>query len=174
MVTTNDTPQTIQNKPDNARKFLVDEFDPALIPEGATSYVMTTVWTDMSEENDAKAVHKVYDDGAPDGYFFVEKVGPHGAREAKRRIISKAEYDQAIIGHEQSTARKRRTEFTLDGLEMKFDEYLDGPLHIIEVDAATPEAREAFDPGVFPWKLHEIFDESYDGYRVLKHLPQKS
>jgi hypothetical protein len=52
---------------------------------------------------------------------------------------------------------------------MKYDEFADDELRLLEVDAASEEERGAFSPSDFPSKLDEITgDMQYYGYRIAR------
>ena len=87
-----------------------------------------------------------------------------------KQKLSLEQYDQLL---EQSLCHieKKRHEFayTQHGIlySMKYDEFTDSGLRVLEVDAGTETDRASFIPNQFPYELTNVTGEiEYYGYRI--------
>ncbi len=177
-----DTPETdkqpspeVQEKilDDNARKFTLDTLDPAIL-EGnhASRFLMTTDWLEMGEIDETKLAHKKFDDGQVEILLITKKRDKEGKRSTTRPPVTYEQY-KALLPQSLRTIKKMRYEFKYlqDGIlfDIKYDEFVDSPLRILEVDADTDDQRRKFEPRLFPVRLSEVTgDLSYYGFRVVE------
>ena len=167
-------PEKKETLDDNARKFIVEAIDPTLL-EGSevSSFTLTTDWLETGEDNEKKLAHKKFDNGDIQ-ILLIAKVTKDGNRTSEKAKITDEEYKN-LLESSVLHLEKKRHEFTYtqNGIPffMKYDEFADSALRILEVDAGSDELRDSFDPGVFPTKLVEVTgDLKYHGYRVTTTL----
>jgi hypothetical protein len=155
---------------DNARKFIVETIDPTLLVETrASSYTLTTDWLETGEDNEKKLAHKKFDNGDIQ-ILLIAKVTKDGNRTSEKTKITEDEYKR-LLESSVLHLEKKRHEFTYAqngvSFSMKYDEFADSELRILEVDAASDEMRDSFIPEDFPAELIEVTgDTQYYGYRV--------
>ena len=153
---------------DNARKFIVTSLDRTLLV-GGVHYLLVTDWLEMGEKNERKLALKKYPNGEIQ-ILNISKQTIDGNRKSEKNPIDETEYE-ALLGHSVRRVEKVRHEvgFVQDGVQfdLKYDEFVDSKLRVLEVDAKTDEERGAFRPGDFPAVLSEVTgDVRYYGYRV--------
>ena len=157
---------------DNARKFIVTDFDESLLAEeGVATYLLTTNWLKTGEDDEAKLAHKDFYNGKVE-MLFIEKVTENGKRNAFKHEIGEDGYN-GLLANSTVEVIKERFEFNViqDGVEltMKYDKFV-GPknLRMLEVDAINEEERKNFTPTVFfAGYFEEVTgDRGYEGYRV--------
>lgn len=159
---------------DNARKFIVETITPEFLEtNNASAYTMTTDWLETGEDNEKKLAYKKFDTGDTQ-ILLIEKTTKDGDRTSEKQKITEEEYTQLL---ESSLLRlaKRRYEFTYTqngtSFSVKYDEFAESDLCILEVDATSEEKRNSFRPGDFPVELKEVTgDIHYYGYRVARML----
>lgn len=156
---------------DNARKFVITRLDADFLEScEASSYDLVTDWLETVEESEKKVVCKRYDNGDVQR-LRITKVTKDGNRTSEKEAITEEEYE-ALRASASVHVEKRRHEFAYrqDGVSfvMKYDEFLDSDLCVLEVDAETEELREAFvpEPGLFGVVQEVTGDVRYYGYRV--------
>jgi len=155
---------------DNARKFTLGTLDPMLLNEHhAASFILTVDWLETEEANEKKVAYKQFTTGDVQ-ILLIAKVTKKGNRTTTKEKISEEEYSElrtASVLH----LEKKRYEFDYVqndmAFSMKYDEFTDSRLRILEVDATNEATRDAFRPQNFPTKLNEVTgDIKYYGYRV--------
>lgn len=155
---------------DNARKFVVDSIDPHLLEaSNATSYLLVTDWLETSENNEKKIARKEFENGDVQ-ILLISKVTIDGNRTSEKEAITEDKYDELIKGSIRHV-EKVRHEFkcTQNGTEfdMKYDEFTDSSLRMLEVDATTDAERESFTSDEQFAGVREVTgDLRYYGYRV--------
>jgi len=155
---------------DNARKFTVGTIDPAFLEaQGASAYTLTTDWLETGSDNEKKLAYKEFGDGEVQ-ILLIAKVTKDGSRTSEKQKITKEEYE-ALLGSSVLHLEKKRHEFDYvrDDVtfNVKYDEFANSPLRVLEIDAATEKERSSFDPDDFPATLSEVTGKAdYYGYRV--------
>ncbi len=155
---------------DNARKFVLETISPEFLAESkAIGYVLITDWIATAEDTEEKLVYKKLDSGEVQ-YFSIAKITRDGSRTTDKKKISEEEY-KSRLPSSILRLEKKRYDFSLiqDGISFacKYDEFPQGKLRMLEVDAANEPERKQFNPDVFPFKLQEVSgDMRYYGYRV--------
>lgn len=155
---------------DNARKFIAETIDPQFLEEHrASSFTLTTDWLETGEDNEKKLAYKEFDSGEIQ-ILLIAKVTKDGCRTSEKVKITDEEYKR-LLESSVLHLEKKRHEFTYtqNGIpfSMKYDEFADSELRILEVDAASDEMRDSFIPEDFPAELIEVTgDTQYYGYRV--------
>jgi hypothetical protein len=105
---------------------------------------------------------------------LISKLTKDGKRASVKEKISEETYKE-LLGSSVLHLEKRRHEFEYVqnniSFSIKFDEFADGKLNILEVDAPNEEERNLFNPNDFPAKLTEVTgDIRYYGYRIADIL----
>ena len=167
-------PEQGEATPDNAIKFIVGAPVPPefLDQHGASKLTLTVDWIDISDSSETKLARKELADGTIQ-LLLISKVSENGERTSKKRPLSQSEYDQLL---DQSVRRlsKVRYEFSYPQnslvFDAKYDVYNDSD-QILEIDASSSQAREAFDPTVFPCNLTEV--EGIDGPAAAEWLDRR-
>ncbi len=155
---------------DNARKFTLAEIDANLFDTpDSNSYLMITDWLETNESEETKVVYKRFDNGEA-LILLITKVTKDGDRTSEKTKITDQKYSELVI-KSKIHSEKVRTEFTYHqhGIDfsMKFDQFTDNALHILEVDASSDEERAVFDYRAFPSRLSEVTGNlQYYGFRV--------
>jgi hypothetical protein len=163
-------PEKKEKLEDNARKFITGALEPKFLGEnGATSFTLTIDWLETDEANEKKVAYKRFDDGGIQ-ILLIAKVTKDGNRTSEKEKITEEQYRE-LLGSSILHLEKKRYEFDYiqDGtpFSMKYDEFADEKLRILEVDASTNEGRNAFNPDDFPSELGEVTgDMRYYGYRI--------
>lgn len=159
---------------DNARKFITGILDPRFLEEHSPSSFMLIVdWLETDEDNEKKVAYKRFNNGDIQ-ILLITKVTQDGNRTSEKEKITEKEY-QELQGASILHLEKRRYEFDYvqNGIpfSMKYDEFADETLRMLEVDASTEEERTTFNPDSFPGRLDEVTgDVKYYGYRVASEL----
>lgn len=157
---------------DNARKFLTDTIDPQFLEhQNATSFTLTTNWLKTGADHEEKLAHKDFGNGNIQ-ILLIKKVTKGGNRTSEKQSIDKGEYER-LLPLSTLHAKKRRYEFSFvqndTPFSIKYDEFSDSDLRLLEVDAASDQERDIFSPNDFPYKLTEVTgDLRYYGYRVTE------
>ena len=157
---------------DNDRKFISGPLgNTSLRDYGAVSYAMRTDWLEIEGDREKKLVYKQFADGSVQ-LLSIEKVTKeNGDRDSiKTPIEEEAQYQDKIQTSIKSS-HKIRAEFSYQQqkieFKVKYDEFADSELRILEVDAADEATRQLFDPALFPTTLEEVTgDTRYYGHRV--------
>lgn len=159
---------------DNARKFIVGRLDESFLHEHeAASYRLIVDWLEMNEDHETKVAYKDFGKGNIQ-ILLIAKTIIDGNRISEKKKITEKEYEQLKSSSIQYL-EKMRYEFiyTQNGISfsMKYDEFVEGNLRILEVDALNEIEREAFNPNDFPIELEEVTGNTqYYGYRVAEVL----
>lgn len=154
---------------DNARKFIVESLDDALLASEDTHYLLVTDWLEMGSDNEKKLAYKKYSNGEVQ-ILRISKVTTEEGRTSQKEKINEEQYE-ALLTHSIRHVEKIRHElnFTQGDVhfELKYDEFEDSDLRILEVDAKSDEERAIFSFEEFPGILSEVTgDIRYYGYRV--------
>lgn len=175
------TPELEQPPKDDARKFVTAApfgNDFLRQRDNLKSYLMTTDYLRAGAE-EQKIVRKVYEGGKAD-YLLIEKVRTaSGTTVPAKETLTLEKYNELLkLSLHQYRMTKMRHEFDYDQsgikLSMKYDEFAESLLCMLEVDADSEEDRNSFayeKPGDFPYALTEVTgDERYYGYQVKAML----
>lgn len=163
-------PEKREGIDDNDRKFVSHPIDSEFLKaQNASSYLLTTDWLETNTETETKIARKDFENGEVQ-LLHIAKVTINGDRKSKKKPISEIEYVK-LLDPSKPHVEKRRYEFTLiqNGISftIKYDEFTDSELRILEVNAPSDDERKAFDPSEFPYELTEVTgNEQYVGYRV--------
>jgi hypothetical protein len=155
---------------DNARKFTVKILSPALLQElDASGYALTTDWLETGEDTEKKVVSKRFQNGDTQ-LLLISKVTKDGNRTSDKQKITDEQYAE-LLGLSILRVEKMRYEFDFvqhnTPFSMKYDEFSNTQLCVLEVDAASDSERNSFNPKEFPSELSEVTgDIRYYGYRV--------
>ncbi|MDN5274451.1 MAG: hypothetical protein JWP06_352 [Candidatus Saccharibacteria bacterium] len=168
------SPEKKETLDDNARKFILEGIDPKLLDENnASSFSLIIDWleTDNDNDNETKVAYKEFDNGDVQ-ILLITKTTTDGNRTSIKEKITKEEYEQLVVSSVLHL-EKKRYEFTYAQgsvvFSVKYDEFTDGELCMLEVDASSEEERRSFSPGEFPSKLVEVTgDTQYYGYRIAE------
>ena len=172
MPTTN--PEKEKSIDDNDRKFTLGTIDPRFLDgHGAHSYVLVTDWLETNEKDETKVACKKFQDGKVET-LLITKTTVDGKRVAKKTEISEEDY-RKYLEHAKVHVEKIRHEFSFiqDGVPfaIKYDEFIDSELRVLEVGSAAPADTESFKPENFPFTLKEVSDDkSFVGFRVVAHI----
>mgnify|MGYP003620149440 CR=1 FL=1 len=159
---------------DNARKFTLDTLDESLLKDyDATSFLLITDWLTVGENSEEKLAYKQYVDKSIQ-ILLIKKVTVNGTRTSVKEKISEDTYKELL---ENSIQRIEKTRFEFTYLQdsipfsLKYDEFSNSALRVLEVDAASETERESFSPTNFPAPLNEVTGNlSYYGYRIRDNL----
>ncbi len=155
---------------DNARKFTLDGIDLAFLDGNeVSSFVMTTDWLTTDKDSEEKLAYKKFKNGEVQ-ILLIKKVTKDGKRTSVKEKITEEKYEQ-LKAHSILRVEKTRYEFTYSQNEtdfsMKYDEFTNSPLRVLEVDASSDSERESFVPSEFPVLLKEVTGNlDYYGFRV--------
>jgi len=155
---------------DNARKFVVSIIDPEFLEvNNAINHLLVTDWLETGEDNEKKVARKKFENGDVQ-ILLISKVTIDGNRTSEKEKITEEQY-KGLLTNSIRHVEKMRHEFKYlqDSVEfdIKYDEFTDSSLRVLEVDASTDTERESF-------TLNEQFvgarevtgDLQYYGYRV--------
>ena len=166
------TPVKKEALDDNARKFTLVGLDAAFLDQNdASSFVLTTDWLETDKDSEKKLARKKFPDGSVQ-MLLISKVTKDGKRTSVKEKISDEKYNE-LKSSSILQVEKMRYEFNYsqDGTEyeMKYDEFANSELRILEVDASSEQSRDSFNPASFPAELQEVTgDIRYYGYRVAE------
>jgi len=161
-----------QTLEDNARKFVVGAIDADFLKQqSATSFALVVDWVIVGEDNEQKVAYKSFEDGRNE-IILISKIISGNKRTAERKKITKDEYDKLLLSSVRRI-EKKRYEFNIIqnnvSFSIKYDEFVNSELRIIEVDASSEAERNSFDSVQFPVKLSEVTgDMRYYGFRVTE------
>ncbi|MCY1533001.1 hypothetical protein D9M68_683060 [compost metagenome] len=164
------TPERSTPLDDNARKFVVEAIDPAFLEANkASSFTLTVDWLETGEDNEKKVAYKRFDTGDIQ-ILLISKLTENGKRTSMKEKITEEAYKEHLDSSVLHLEKKRHEfEYTQNNVSysVKFDEFAEGRLYILEVDAPSEEERDSFDPSEFPAKLTDVTgDTRYYGYRI--------
>lgn len=168
------TPEKKNAAPDDARKFTLEGIDRTFLnAHSATSCIMTVDWLETGDK-DEKVVRKEFDDGTVQ-ILHIEKVMKDGERISAKHPITAEEYETYRKNAVLPTLRKKRFEFSFvqegSAFALKYDEFKDSNLRLLEVDASSKELRDSFTAQSFPYKLAEVSDDpDFSGPSIVKVL----
>ncbi len=155
---------------DNARKFTLDAIDADFLKQqSAISYDLIIDWLVTDATSEKKIVYKKLESGEVH-YFLIEKIIDGDRRKTDKKLTSKEEYKKHL---DSSILRVEKKRFEFDfrqndlSFKVKYDEFVNSKLQMLEVDAGSEADRSAFKPTDFPYKLTEVTgDVRYYGYHV--------
>ena len=156
---------------DNARKFTLDGLSPAFLDEnGADSFVMTTDWLTTDEDSEEKLAYKKFKNGQVKILLIKKVMDNRGKRKSVKEEIDQERYEE-LKTTSILQVEKTRYEFAYpqDGttFSIKYDEFADSELRVLEVDAKDDNERELFNKTKFPVVLAEVTGNlDFYGYRV--------
>lgn len=155
---------------DNARKFIVQAPDLEYLKERSDdSYTIETDWLKIGEGTEQKVVRKGNE------MLLISKTTTNGSRKAEKESISRETYDE-LRANSILHSKKERYEVEYHdkkGVQflLKYDMFDGGRLCMLEVEAATQEERDAFNPNDFPAEMTEVTGEpGYTGYEIVGTL----
>lgn len=165
-------PEKKEKLDDNARKFITEALSPEFLEaSGVSSFTLTVDWLETGEGNEVKVAHKKFDNGDVQ-ILFIAKVTRDGNRTSEKEKISEEKYQQLKASSILHLEKKRyEFEYEQNGtpLSVKYDEFADGKLNMLEVDASSEDERDSFSPDDFPAELEEVTGNMrYYGYRVAE------
>ncbi|HEY4516195.1 MAG TPA: hypothetical protein VJH67_03355 [Candidatus Paceibacterota bacterium] len=159
---------------DNARKFVLARIGSEFLERNnVTSFGLTVDWLETDEESERKVVYKKFDNGEVQ-ILLITKITKEGSRTSDKKKITEEEYRE-LVDSSVLHLKKKRYEFVFTQndipFSLKYDEFADGKLFMLEVDAKTDEERKSFDFHDFPYALSEVTgDNRYYGYKVVEML----
>jgi hypothetical protein len=165
------TPEKKEALDDNARKFTLDGLTQTFLDDSnADSFVMTTDWLVTDEDSEEKLAYKKFKDGEVKILRIKKVMNDNGKRTSVKEEITKERYEE-LRAHSILQVKKIRFEFIYpqDGTDfsMKYDEFANSELRVLEVDAKDDDERESFDKTKFPTMLTEVTGNlDFYGYRV--------
>ncbi len=153
---------------DNARKFVVRGISQDLLKDSKSS-LLTVNWLETNENDERKIISKEFSDGDKQ-LLLVSKVSKDGNRISERRKIDQVEYE-TLLKQSILHISKRRYEFKVTQNEIvyaiRYDEFQNSELRVLEVDTSKDFDRTKFDPALFPAELTEVTGNlEFYGYRV--------
>jgi CYTH domain-containing protein len=165
-------PEKKEKLDDNARKFITGTLDPELLDRnGASSFTLTVDWLETGEDNEVKVAHKKFDNGDVQ-ILLIAKITKDGNRTSEKEKVTEDKYQQLKTSSVLHLEKKRyEFEYSQNGttFSVKYDEFADGKLNMLEVDASNEEERNSFSPDDFPAELEEVTgDVRYYGYRIAE------
>ncbi len=168
------TPEKKETLDDNARKFIVGAIDSQFLNEyNASSFTLIVDWLETGEDNEKKIAYKRFDNGDIQ-ILLIAKITNDGNRISEKEKITEERYKELLISSVLHLEKKRyEFEYTQNNIpfSVKYDEFADGKLCMLEVDASSEEERNSFNPSDFPGELTEVTgDIKYYGYRVATLL----
>lgn len=155
---------------DNARKFVVGAIDRAILEENeSSSFTLTVDWLETGEDNEKKVAYKKFDNDDIQ-ILLISKLTEGGKRTSVKEKITEETYKE-LLSSSVLHLEKKRHEFEYaqnnTSFSIKFDEFAESRLCILEVDAQSEIERDSFNPNNFPAKLTEVTgDIRYYGYRI--------
>lgn len=158
---------------DNALKFTLDGISPEFLQENkAKSFLLTTDWLEMGESSEKKLAHKKYEDGKVE-ILLIQKFTENGKRTVPPKEKLTSEQYQELLAMSERRVEKVRHEFNYvqndTTFSMKYDEFVNSELRVLEVDAQTDTMRDTFEPSEFPFSLIDVTGKiKYNGYRVAE------
>lgn len=164
------TPKRSELLDDNARKFVSEAINHDFLEKnGASSFTLIVDWLETREDNEKKVAYKQFDNGDIQ-ILLISKVTKDGKRTSEKKKITEEKYKELLSSSVLHLEKKRHEfEYTQNNISfsIKYDEFAEGRLYILEVDAPSEEERNSFHPGDFPAQLAEVTgDIKYYGYRV--------
>lgn len=165
-------PEKKEKLDDNARKFITEALDSKFLEDNnASSFTLTVDWLETGEDTEVKVAHKKFDNDEVQ-ILLIAKTTKDGNRISEKEKISEERYQQLKVSSVLHLEKKRyEFDYEQNGtpFSVKYDEFADGKLNMLEVDASSEEQRESFDPKEFPSELKEVTgDIRYYGYRVAE------
>lgn len=159
---------------DNARKFVTKGLTSEFLENNrASSFTLITDWLETGEDNEKKLAYKKFNNGDTQ-ILLITKVTENGNRTAEKEKITQEQYEE-LLASSILRVEKKRYEFNYiqgdTSFSVKYDEFAESSLRVLEVDATDENQRDFFSPIDFPSELTEVTgDISYYGYRVASIL----
>lgn len=169
-------PEKKEKLEDNARKFTAEALDSEFLDvHNVSSFTLIVDWLETGEDIEVKVAHKKFDNGEVQ-ILLIAKTTKEGNRVSEKEKIDEGRYEELKASSVQHLEKKRyEFEYEQNGIlfSVKYDEFADGKLNMLEVDAPSEEQRDSFNPADFPAKLEEVTgDMRYYGYRVAEVINQ--
>ena len=170
------SPEKKEKLEDNARKFTTEALDSEFLrAHNASSFTLTVDWLETGEDTEVKVAHKKFDNGDVQ-ILLIAKTTKDGNRVSEKEKIDEGRYEELKASSVRHLEKKRyEFEHEQNGIpfSVKYDEFADGKLNMLEVDASSEEQRRSFSPDDFPAELEEVTgDIQYYGYRVADVVSQ--
>lgn len=170
------SPEKKEKLDDNARKFITKALDLKFLKDhSASSFTLTVDWLETGEDTEVKVAHKKFDNGEIQ-ILLIVKTTKDGSRISEKEKITEERYQQLKASSALRLEKKRyEFEYEQNGTRflVKYDEFADDKLNMLEVDASSEGEKESFSPNDFPTKLEEVTgDIRYYGYRVAEVISQ--
>jgi hypothetical protein len=165
-------PEKKEKLDDNARKFVIKALDPEFLEtNGVSSFTLTVDWLKTGEDNEVKVARKEFENGETQ-ILLITKTTKGGNRTSEKEKITQERYQQLRASSVRQLEKKRyEFEYEQNGtrFSVKYDEFANGKLSMLEVDASNAVERSSFRPDDLPVKLEEVTgDIRYYGYRVTE------
>lgn len=172
------SPERKEKLEDNARKFTTESLDSKFLQDNhASSFTLTVDWLETGKDTEVKVAHKEFDNGDVQ-ILLIAKTTKDGNRVSEKEKIDEGRYKELQAASIQHLEKKRyEFEYKQNGIpfSIKYDEFADNKLNMLEVDAPSEEQRLSFNPDDFPADLEEVTgDIRYYGYRVAEVINQLS
>lgn len=167
------TPEKKEVLDDNARKFTLDGLATSFLDDSNTeSFVMTTDWLVTDEDSEEKLAYKRFKNGEVKILLIKKVMDENGKRKSVKEEISEGKYEE-LKATSILQVEKTRYEFSYPNngtdYSLKYDEFADSDLRVLEVDAKDDAERDAFDKTKFPAVLTEVTGNlDFYGYRVAR------
>ena len=165
------TPEKNEAIDDNARKFTLDGLAPAFLDgNNADSYVMTTDWLVTDENSEEKLVYKKFKNDEVKILLIKKVMDENGKRKSVKKEIPQEKYEElkttSILQVEKTRYEFSHSQNGTD-FSLKYDEFTNSELRVLEVDAEDDNGRELFDKTTFAAGLTEVTGNlDFYGYRV--------
>jgi hypothetical protein len=164
---------------DNARKFIVGPIDRSFLEERATSSTRLMVdWLEIDEGNGIETKLAYKEDlrsGNIKILLITKTTDKDGNRKTTREDVTEEEYERRkeSLTPTNPHLEKMRWEFTYVQNDIpfpvKYDEFADSELRMLEVDDSDTEEGIRFDSADFPIELREVSDDpNFTGSRVVE------
>lgn len=169
------TPEKKEVLDDNARKFTLGTIDPEFLQKNkAKSYLLTTDWLDMGESSEKKLARKEYEDDNVE-ILLIQKFTQNGKRTVPPKEKLTEDQYRELLALSMLHVEKMRHEFDYPqngiSFSVKYDEFTDSELRVLEVDAQDEAKRDSFEPSAFPYDVTEVTGNvQYYGYKVAAVL----
>lgn len=169
------SPENKETLDDNARKFTLDGLSAVFLDAAnATSFVLTTDWLVTDKDSEEKLAYKKFKNDEVKVLLIKKIIDKNGKRTSVKEEITQERYEE-LKAASMLQVDKTRYEFIYSqkGIDfsIKYDEFADSELRVLEVDAKDDGERASFDKSEFPAVLNEVTGNlDFYGYRVVSML----
>jgi hypothetical protein len=140
----NNNPERKEKIDDNARKFTTEALDSKYLEEhDASSFTLTVDWLETGEDTELKVAHKKFDNDEVQ-ILLITKTTKDGNRVSEKEKIDEGRYEGLRASSVLHLEKKRyEFEYEQNGIRfsIKYDEFADSKLNMLEVDASSKEQR---------------------------------